>query len=423
MSRDADPQASLNPDIARRQFLRTGVAATAVAAAVGVPATRGGFAASPAQDEPAAPARTGPLPTRKLGKTGVDVSILNMGTWRNPAMDRLVRFAFARGVRYYDTAKSYGSEPDLARWFKAVPEARKDIFLVTKDTPREPKDLIAQLDQRLEALQTDYVDLFFVHALGDRSVQNGLEWPKSKEFKEVCEKIRASGKAKFVGFSTHHEKRGEIIQAAADGGFVDVIMLQYSPFLEKDSTLNKALDACYEKGIGLISMKQIAGNSGDAVHREVNARMPELKERGLTPYQALLHAIWTDERIASVCVSMRNTTQITENSEAARNFEPMRKADLDRLREAIVAARPTMCADCDGRCAEAGGTRAKLGDLTRLLTYHDHHGYRGVARELYAEMTEEARDWRGANLAAATEACPRKLDFAKLLPKVDRHLA
>src|SRR5262249_49457273 len=49
-------------------------------------------------------------------------------------------------------------------------------------------------------------------------------------------------------------------RAAAEGGIVDAIMLQYRPWLDKDSPLNKAIDAAHARGIGLISMKQIAGN-------------------------------------------------------------------------------------------------------------------------------------------------------------------
>ncbi|ADV63972.1 aldo/keto reductase [Isosphaera pallida ATCC 43644] len=413
----------------RRDALKLGVTAATTAAVIGAVSTaRAAVCIEPVarrDDEKGNKTATPPkeLPRRPLGKTGVEVTILNQGTWRSPALDRLVRYAYAQGIRYYDTAKSYGSEPGLSRWFKAMPEVRKNIFLVTKDSPSEPKQLVEMLDRRLETLQVDWVDLLFVHALGDSSIENGLKWPKSKEFKAVCETIRKSGKAKLVGFSTHHPRRAEIIQAAAEGGFVDAIMLQYSPFLEADSPLNKALDACHARGIGLISMKQVAGFGGQAIYNEVFKRMPELKEKGYTPYQALLHAIWTDERIASVCVSMRNLDQINENVEAARKFRPMDQASLDRLREACIAARPTMCADCDGRCSRAAGTTARLGDLARFHTYHEHHGYRSVARERYAELSPEERDWTGADLIAAREACPRKLDFASILPQVDRNLA
>ena len=55
--------------------------------------------------------------------------------------------------------------------------------------------------------KTDYVDLIFIHAVGDHDFETEVGWPKSKEFKETAEAIRKSGKARFVGFSTHHEQR------------------------------------------------------------------------------------------------------------------------------------------------------------------------------------------------------------------------
>ena len=136
-----------------------------------------------------------------------------------------------------------------------------------------------------------------------------------------------------------------------------------------------------------------------------------------------MHAIWTDERISAVCVSMKNTDQIRENADAARRFEPLKTADIRQLRDAVLAHGPTLCADCDGRCSAAAGTRAELGNLTRFLTYHEHHGVRAEARRRYAELSAEARDWSGADLEAARDACPNQLDFARLLPEVDRQLA
>ena len=90
-----------------------------------------------------------------------------------------------------------------------------------------------------------------------------------------------------------------------------------------------------------------------------------LEERKLSPFQGLLHAIWTDERISCVCMSMRNTDQIRENIDAARRYEPLKAADIHQLRDVLLAAGPTMCADCDGRCSIAAGTKAELGNLTR----------------------------------------------------------
>ena len=67
----------------------------------------------------------------------------------------------------------------------------------------------------------------------------------------------------------------------------------------------------------------------------------------------------------------------------------------------------------------AAGTMAELGNLTRFLTYHDHHGYRAEARRLYAQLGTAARDWHGSDLEAARQACTNKLDFAKLLPRAE----
>jgi aryl-alcohol dehydrogenase-like predicted oxidoreductase len=403
---DSDPLA-----VDRRGFLQAGAVATASALAL-APGSR---AADPPASRPA-------LPRRPLGRTGVDVTILNLGTWRSPGTDRLLRFAYASGVRTFDTADCYGSEPAIGRWLRQMPEVRKEIFLVTKDHPRQgPRQLIAQLDARLEALGTDYVDLLFIHGIGPGEYgRASLDWPKGREFRETVAAIKKSGKARFVGFSCHDALRPEYLQAAAEGGFVDAIMLQYTPWLEKDAPLNRALDACHEKGIGLISMKQVAGQTDlDQVFR----RAPMLREKGLKPYQGLLHAIWTDERIATCCVSMRNTDQIRENTAAATAFAPLKRVEIDQLRDACLAAGPTLCADCDGRCARAAGTDAALGDLTRLLTYHDHHGYRGEARRLYAGLSPAERHWHGADLEAARRCCPNHLDFARLLPRVDRALA
>lgn len=398
------------PRVNRRGFLQTGATALTLASA------------APGLGAPDDSKKPTVLPRRPLGKTGVDVTILNQGTWRsNDSRDRLLRLGYAGGVRYIDTAKSYGSEPGIARWLGAMPAGtRKEIFLVTKDHPQSPRGLIAALDQRCEALQTDYIDLLFLHGIGGRT---HLDWPRSQEFKETIAAIKKSGKAKFVGFSCHDALKVEFLEAAAEGGFVDAIMVAYSPpWTREGERLNKALDACHKAGIGLISMKQISGN-GERFLKELPKHFPDLAERGLTPYQLLLHSIWTDERIASCCVSMRNTDQLRDNVAAARKFVPLKKAEMERLRDAMLAAGPTMCPNCDGSCSRAAGTEAALGDLARLYTYHEQQGLRGEARDQYAALDPVQRDWSGADLEAARQACPSRLNFSEILPEVERRLA
>ncbi|MDX2036720.1 MAG: aldo/keto reductase [Isosphaeraceae bacterium] len=403
----------------RREFLQAGTvaAAAALTASAGVEADASQAAAV--------------LPKRKLGKTGLEITLLEMGTGalrEQGVLDRLIRLSYAAGVRTFDTARGYGTEPGFRKFFLEKPEARKEVVLVTKDNPKVPKDLLTMIDKRCEALATDYIDVFMIHGLGDdHPLDEAIAFVKGDEIKRVADALRKSGKARFLGFSSHHRNRAEIMKAAAEGGVIDVIMLQYTPWLEKDAPLNKAIDACHAAGIGLISMKQVAGQFPEKpkinVLEEVVKRAPILAEKKLTPYQGLLHAIWTDERISGSCVSIKTTDQLRDNADAARRYEPLKTADILQIRDAALAFGPTLCADCDGRCAHAAGTKAELGDLTRFLTYHEHHGIRAEARRQYAALAPEAKNWQGADLEAARAACPNGLDFAALLPEVDKLLS
>ena len=120
-----------------------------------------------------------------------------------------------------------------------------------------------------------------------------------------------------------------------------------------------------------------------------------------------MHAIWTDERISASCVSMRNTDHLRENADAARRFEPLKTADIHQLRDAILAQGPTMCADCDGRCMTAAGTTGRA---------RQHHPVPDVPPAVTAtartpaastpKLSEEARDWSGADLEAARAGVP-----------------
>ena len=196
------------PSTDRRTFLQSGALATAAAI--------GSIPAACAQERPAKPVE---IPRRTLGKTGVQVTMLEQGTVLGSGFDRIMRLSYAGGVRVFDTAKVYRSEPLFKKWFDQAPEVRKQIFLVTKDMVRSPSQMLGMVDERLAALGTDYIDLYFIHGLGDEhSLDEAINMVKSQELKDVAETLRKSGKAKFIGFSTHHKDRAQIIQAAALGG-------------------------------------------------------------------------------------------------------------------------------------------------------------------------------------------------------------
>ena len=419
-------------ELTRRDFVRAGVAAAAVA---GLSLTARGNQPKE-DDQPKKGEKKGPkkgkgekkdlVPTRPLGKTGVQVSMLNFGTARGVG-ERVLNAVWEAGIRYLDTAAGYANgeaEKIIGKWMSKK-KNRKELFLITKDHPRSPDQWVELVDKRLEALQTDYVDAFFIHMLGDKGRKSGGEdttgWAKDKEWAKAAERMKKSGKVKYVGFSTHAELAPRIacLENAAEGGWVDAILLAYDPLVvREEKDFDQALDKCHKAGIGLVSMKQMRSALGGA-----SKVLPKYKDLGLTAGQAILHAIWTDERIASICSDMPSINLVKENSDAARNYKPLDKKKLGAVLELYRREGRRFCNACDGSCRRAAGTKAALNDIVRCLSYYELDGRRADARRLFAELTPEERDWAGADLAAASRACKSKLDFTALLARAQDKLA
>jgi len=362
------------------------------------------------------------LPTRKLGRNGPMVPMLAMGgDMESTSALGLINRAWALGMRYYDTAQKYGrahEEEIYRRWFAAHPERRKEIFLVSKDYPkaRGPEELLEMIDVRLEALGTDYLDLYFIHQLCPEVYgADSVNWGKSDVFRKVAETLKASGKVKMVGFSCHGGP--EYIQAAADGGFLDALMVQYTPFYERGGAFDRALTACHEKGIGLIAMKTLR-HAG-----EVPKRLPEFEKLGLTTHQALLHAVWSDPRISAICNSVRNFDQMKSSIASAHGYKaPLDVSLVERLRDVVLASRRSMCPGCPSCDANVASTSFAYRDVARYVTYFEQDNNR-ASRELYHALPEAARLASAGELEALRDGCAYGIDYPEIAARALRYFA
>jgi predicted aldo/keto reductase-like oxidoreductase len=409
--------------LSRRSFIKAGLA---TAAAATLPASA---RADEPEDKPAEADQPKPqVPKRPLGKTGEKVSILNIGAGSRPRR-KYLNIAYDYGIRYIDTAANYEngrSEAGIGKWM-ADTGRRKEMFIVTKVGPRTPDEWVGMIDARLENLQTDYVDLFFMHGLGTLGTDvygedGGLGRLTDKEWAAAADRLKKSRKVHFVGFTTHSEfpMRNDLLTAAAKGGWVDAVMMSYDPQTVRiNAEFDKTLDVCHAAGIGLVCMK---GMRAGVVHAP--KFLPEFEKMGLTPHQAVLHGIWSDQRIASVCSEMPNLRIMEENIRAAAMFKnPLDGEGIGAVLELYKRYGRSCCNACDGSCRRAGKTKAALNEITRYLSYYEIDGKQEEARRLFAALTPEQRDWRGADLAAASAACHSKLDFAALLALAQEKLA
>jgi len=347
------------------------------------------------------------MPKRRLGKTGLQVPILQMGGSFNLA-PVLFRRALELGVNFVDTAASYmgrRAEGILGKTLGKLAK-REDYMIITKGHPKKPEDIYERcLPRSLAQLQSDYVDGWFFHGLDDPSILTSPEW------KAAAEKAKKSGKTRFFGFSCHGKNVVELLKTSAKVGFVDVIMLKYNFRSYGDAELNRAIDAAYKADVGLIAMK----TQGAAV--SLAERMNPFEQAGYNKHQAVLKAVWRDPRMASCCSEMPSLKILEENVAAATQPLTTREARLvrDWAERTARLYCPGGSGICRRQCEAALDQPAAIADTLRCLMYHDSYGRQGDARELFAQLPDSLRPSLDIDLAAAERACPLRLPVAKLV--------
>lgn len=362
---------------------------------------------------PEAPAKTplGPMPRRALGKTGLEVSILNLGGMFDTGNNQLLlKQALGWGINFWDTAEAYGngqSEAGYGRFFGRNPEARKEIVLTTKLVPKGG-DLTGRLEAALARLKTPYVDLFYIHAITDIGVLDG-------QMRDWAAAMKKAGKIKFFGFSSHNNMEA-CLTGAASLGFVDAAMIAYNYRLMHEPKMRSAMQAAKAAGIGVVAMKT---QGGGPVKSDSQAELDlagHFLERGFSDKQAKLKAVWADPDIASLCSQMPNLTILAANVAAARDAVRLSREDLHVLHRYAEATAGDYCAGCSSHCQAAMGGAVPVADFMRAMMYYRDYGERDLARELFASLPDSLRARLGdLDFAPAEAACPRGVPIAAIV--------
>lgn len=212
---------------------------------------------------------------RPLGKTGLNPTLLGMGTGtkagngssaqnrqgREPFLKTLIH-AYERGLRYYDMGDSYGAHAYVKEAIRQVSMPRQELVLLTKTDSKEPDKVRADLDRFRKELDTDYLDIVLLHCLTDK------EWPeKMKPCMDVLAEARQKGLIRAHGMSSHHI---EALKRAAETPWVDVILARINPFgLHMDAKPDDVvpvLKKARENGKGVLGMKILAeGRKADRI--------------------------------------------------------------------------------------------------------------------------------------------------------------
>jgi predicted aldo/keto reductase-like oxidoreductase len=397
--------------LSRRDFLKTAAAGTA--SLLGGTQALGTLPALAATDK---------MPTRPFGKTGVHVSTLSVGTmWDTVNTQIVLRQALSLGATYWDTAESYHggySEVGIGNFFARFPQARKQVFLVTKTYSPRPSPAVwsAHLEQSLKKLQTDYIDLYFIHAISSSKTMDGT-------VKAWAEKAKSSGKIKFIGFSTHANME-ECLLGASKLGWVDGIMMTYNYRIMHTDEMRRAVEACHKAGIGLTAMKtQGGGPVGTGSEAELKLAGRFVRQ-GYTPEQAKLKAVWESPYIASICSQMPNVAILRANAAAAMDKTKLSAGDRAVLKEYAAATCDQYCAGCTSLCEGALKGRVPVGDVMRSLMYYRSYQEPALAAQTFNAIPAAARRQLAAlDYGPAESACPHSLPIGRLMQEAATLLA
>ena len=405
-------------NLSRRDFLKaTGAAGIgSLFTAVGTLAVPSGLLSAMKGERPM-------VPTRPFGKTGVEVSILSLGgIFDIPSNQLTLRKAMEWGVTYWDTATSYvggRSEIGIGKYFSKHPEARKKVFLVTKSGASNPKRLTKHLNRSLERMKTDYIDLYFMHAVSSIG-------EVTPEMKAWAEKAKAAGKIRFFGFSTH-SNMAECLLPAAKLGWIDGIMMTYNYRLMHTDKMKAAVEACAEAGIGLTAMKTQAGFSWGPVGRENKTALRLTKQflgKGFTKQQAKLKAVWENPIIASICSEMPNVKILMSNVAAALDRVKLLGGDMKLLEHYARETSMGYCAGCAHICESAYAGEAPISDVMRYLMYYHSYGDRERAKALFAALPMDTRKHMPTlDYFRAERTCPQGILIGKLMKEAAEILA
>jgi predicted aldo/keto reductase-like oxidoreductase len=216
-----------------------------------------------------------------LGKTGIVTSLLGMGTGSTgvkhssnqvklgeAGFKKLVRYAYDKGITYFDAADQYGSHLYLREALRGLPRDR--LFIQTKTRATTSDMAKADIERFREELGVDYLDTLLMHCMTKGS------WPT--DFRPVMDTLadaKAKGRIRAIGVSCHGMAP---LKAAVDCDWIDVDLARINPVGGNKGRMDgtpgevaACLKAMHAKGKAIIGMKILAEGSLKSPEKQIES--------------------------------------------------------------------------------------------------------------------------------------------------------
>jgi len=349
----------------RRDFVRMGIAGSGAALA--------GVAAG---DTPK-PGEQAPAPKvlyRTLGRTKMKVSEVSVGSYGFSASD-VFNAALDAGINFVQTCADYQNGNAEKAVGAVLGKRRKDVIVATGWTLRAnttKQQILENLDQSLERLQTKSIDIMLTH------MANTLDQVRNPAILEAFDEAKAAKKATFLGVSSHGGEIGKVLDYAIENGKFDVLICKYN-FME-EPTAQPAIEKAGKKNVGVVGFKVSAGS------RE--KELADYEKKGLTHDQATVRWVLRNPAVASVLRLFSKFEDVKDALEImAKKFGPEEAAMLERYRAAFASDYCRYCGECDGLCPFG----VAVSEVMRYAMYFKHYGREKDSMELYAALAPGGR--------------------------------
>ncbi len=282
------------------------------------------------------PAQAASLPTRRMGRTKIDATVLSFGAIQLTAQNRgasVLERAIKQGVNLVHVSPDYTGGQALAQVGEVMKRHRDSVFLALKCHPDENTVLSA-----MRKLNVSYVDILIPNVGGGQLSDGNLY----RRFESLQNKKKIGA----IGFATHKNMAADI-KAATAAGWWDCVLTSYNTGC-KGEVAPVMASAVSSQKMGFMAMKASQGIGGD--------------------FAAGLRGLLANRNLATITLGMASVDQVDRNIAALASRGASIAEPSDRHYVDSCAGR--VCSMC-GRCEQACQRGVAVGEYLRAWNYRD----------------------------------------------------
>jgi predicted aldo/keto reductase-like oxidoreductase len=265
------------------------------------------------------------------------------------------------------------------------------------DTPEEIREtMLTQIGQSLENLQMDFVDILYLHSVESR------EEIENKIIHDTMQEIKDSGKARYIGVSTHRNMH-EVINAVADTGYYDVVLTVVNFTLGDYTELFDAIERAYNRGVGIIAMKTQAVS-----HRHSKLEIGD-RFKSTTVATAALKWILRNKNITAAIPGFTTFEHMEEDFPVVTSLEYTEEEEK-LFQECDVKYVMGFCRQCD-LCVETCAQKVDIPSLMRVHMYSTRYSNFHRARTTLDSIPEERGLVSCNSCESCTAICPHHVNI------------